>query len=863
MRWMVVALGVACLAASAEVVVDDFARADSLYHGHGWESLNPGYWSLQDGALRRRLHNRGDKARATGFPYHYESHKQGAMPMAYDASLPFGMIWRRDWKLRGNYTIRVDATVRALADVPEGAADWKQYQPGYGLMGVCFGGETLFESWTGGGKPGDASWMALWRDDQTFGVFDHASDAPNAAQEGLVRETPALAPGDRVMFEVEVSGDDPATATVIARLKGNGWSVFAQTSGVDRARFTDGYFGLVARGLLDFEVNRVALEPGTNQSIDAPVNDLHVCYPLGDTLRLVDGHWHCDFVALFRSDGERAVVRVADSPNPKNSWASVPVAGEAQIISNEFRLNTAVIDVTLPEEPSEAVQYYTVWKDGSDVTGDPREGFLGKKEYVGRLPRLEAPYRMCGLGGHAINGGNPDLPRAERFQEYWVHDQPTPEAYRHLEDYDFQVMLWDDDVWYLELLIYPPSIDDAYKIITYTIAGPTSRWQMMRHWNVINPGDHDHGMDDVKGPEQYAIRQHADLGQDVEYMRRNFQIVSHLVQADEAPSGTDNPKRWRRWKMPDRDFSLLITDARLWRSSQDTHLWDDHGWGHKANVYDRRDPTRTLLGEEQFAWLQEMVRTDSSPLLCVTGINCLHPIWSGYKVDVETGLKFAQRDRVAADYAGWVTAGSERVIQLFGSRQGIVSVFGDIHLASIVENREQRFYECSFGPIGRSGSRKPKEDFGPEMEDYDGRGVRIHAAYRLDTATPDLQPNTGPKHWNFLELHFEPRGPDPAFGIQIRNVIDPTDETPRGGGSVRTTASKTGRATGSALPAITTLADADVFVTHVDGRPIRGTRSLDDGSLPRMGLVDVAPGTEVIVTATGGGDTESQLARTR
>ena len=76
----------------------------------------------------------------------------------------------------------------------------------------------------------------------------------------------------------------------------------------------------------------------------------------------------------------------------------------------------------------------------------------------------------------------------------------------HLDEYGFQVMLWEDDVWYMELVMYPPSTDDAYKIIAWSICGPTSRWQMMRHWNVLNPGDHDYGMDDVKGPEQILIR---------------------------------------------------------------------------------------------------------------------------------------------------------------------------------------------------------------------------------------------------------------------------------------------------------------------------------------------------------------------
>ena len=96
-------------------------------------------------------------------------------------------------------------------------------------------------------------------------------------------------------------------------------------------------------------------------------------------------------------------------------------------------------------------------------------------------------------------------------------------------------MCWEDDVWYMELMLYPPSTDDAYKVVTdVTFVVQRARWQMMRHWNVINPGDHDYGMDDVKGPEQIVIRlAKMGSGQDRDYMRRNFQIVQHLITGDE------------------------------------------------------------------------------------------------------------------------------------------------------------------------------------------------------------------------------------------------------------------------------------------------------------------------------------------
>lgn len=864
------------------VVVDDFDRPDSLYHGDGWETLNPGYWKIENGALRRRLKNVGDRARATGFPFHYETHRGKPMPIEYDPSLPFGMIWRRDWKLRGNYTIRIEATIRALPPSPPGEPKWRQEKAGYGLMGICFGGECLFESWRGGGRSGDASWMALWRDNGDFGVYDHRNDQALAVQHRVPRRPrvpesgATLNVGDRVTIELRIAGDDHKTATIIATFKEGPHVSSIELPNVDREKYTDGYFGLVGRGLLDFEVNRVMLDAGTNKPIAAPLNECHVCYALGDTLRRVNGQWWCKFMALFRNDGKRAELRVADSPNPAGGWQAVPVAGAASIVNNDFRCNTAVIDAVLPASPGGTTLYYTIWKDGRDVTADPRLGATGSVgpgtgmvgdvpasgRYVGRLPQLKAPYRLCGLGGHAIHSGGPNLPRAGKFQEYWVHDQPTTDAYKHLEEYDFQILNWEDDVIYLELHIFTPSTDDAYKISTITIAGPTTRWQMMRHWNIINPGDHDFGMDDIKGPEQLIIRNHDDLGQDAAYMRRNYQLIQHLFLGDENPSGTDNPKLWRRWKMPNGDFSLVILDSRLWRTSQDTKIWDDEGWGHKQNLYDRTDPTRTLLGEEQFAWLQQIIRTDSSPLICVTGINALHTIWQGRLKDPETGLRWNQRDRVAADYAGWVKAGADRVLELLGSREGVVTVCGDIHLASIMRNLDHRVYECSFGPIGRSGSRGVKEDFGPKMTDYDGRPLEILALYHAKYGTPDLQPRTGPKHWNFLDMTFDPRGEDPAFGLKIRNMIDPPTEAPRGGGFVEDHASNTGRPHTCTMPPIKTLPNADVHFSTEDGQPIRGTRSMADGRVPIRGLIDVLPGAKVVMTSFDGIKADVQVVTT-
>ncbi len=860
-----------CGVAHAQLVlIDDFNRPDTPYHGISWETLNPGYWKIEDGALRRRLENLGNGNPQTSFPWHWSTGGKTVKPRTGNRlpNLPMGMIWRRDWTLTGNYTVRAEFTIKETSPAGRGEKG--------GFLGVCFGGESLHESmqfpassaW-GEVTEGAASWMALWHKDGAFGLYDHGKDS-GAVSDASQRSAGKMAVGDQVVVEVEVSGPLDGTATVTARLIADGGETTVTQKGVEREKLTEGYFGLACYGALDFAVNRVELMPGESRAMPLEVNELHVCYPLGDTLREVNGQWRAKFVALFRSAGKRVEVRVADTPNPNGGWASVPVAGATGIVNNEWRRFTAVVDVALPVSPGEKTLYYTVWKDGVDVTADPRpapveDGYLGRKTYVGRLPRLAAPYRVCTLGGHAIHANGTTLPEAGRFQRNWLHGQPTQNAYKHFEDYDFQIVNWDDDVWYLELLFPPPSTDDAYKIITLSIANQTSRWQMMRHWNVINPGDHDYGMDDVKGPEQIIVRKHDDLGTDPLYMQRNIAINQHLVEGVEHWYGTENPKDWRRWKMPNGDFSLIVLESRLWRSSQYVNLWREEGWGHKRQLYDRRDPTRSLLGEEQFAWLQEVIRTDTSPLILLSGVNCMFPVFTGIIMDPELNDKFAQEDRVAADYAGWVKAGVDRMLEVLGGRSGIMSVYGDIHMAATVEEKANRIIESSCGPIGRNyGGRGLKKDFGPDMTDFDGRAVKVHALYSGRDISPEQKkPEPGdPPSWNFLEKEFDPTAADPTLSLKIRNIIDAPQDAPRGGGTVFRGASTTGRVPSSALPKLDTLPNADVNFHYLDGRPILGTRSTPDGTLSLTGLPDILPGTSILMNVRAGNAVEAKVITT-
>ena len=728
--------------------------------------------------------------------------------------------------------------------------------------------------------------MALIHEDGRYGLYRYTDADPVPLSESTTGSTEPLLPNDEILMCVSVSG-----GRILLNISVNGLEL-APIAGIPAGRELDGYFGVAARGLLDVAITDMSIEPAENRALNAPLNECHVCYPLGDTLTREGGAWTVTFVGILRSGGNGLSIRVSDTPAPESGWDNVSIAGTAQIVSNNFRRNTAIVKVTLPFDPASRTMYYTVWKDGVNVTSDPRPntdsvgpgtGLVGdvpgSGDYVGRLPRLSAPYRLCGLSCHAIHtASKADLPAAgggrcePRIvgsedenscgidQPFYVHDQPCSGAFARFEEFKYQVLMWEDDIWYLELLLYPPSTDDAYKIITTSIAGPTTRWQMMRHWNVLNPGDHDHGMDDVKGPEQLLIRNREGLGQDKDYMVRNFQIVSHLMTGCEEPSGTDNPKRWRKWKMPNRDFSLMVMDSRLWRTSQDTAIWDDEGWGHDKELYSRSDPTRTLLGEEQFAWLAKELRTDSSTIICLTGINALHTIWGGHRGDRWLD-ELLDRDRVSADYAGWVKVGADRILHLASSREGVVSIYGDVHSGSIVRNVKLNLFECSFGPIGRWGGRSLIDGFGREMKDFDGRDVEVVSLYHHNFKNADLEPQESINYWNVLEAEFDSRADIGRVSLAIRNITDSPVDGAKGGGRVDADISTMGREPSARLPSIRTLSNADVLFLLESGEPVRGARSDHRGRVHVAGLVDVDPDERITVLARNARRTRSEIVQ--
>jgi len=120
---------------------------DSPFLGHQWQTLNPGYWCIKNGTLRRRIGNYGDRARRTGFPFHGMTHGFDYQT-DYDPSLPPGIAWRPEQTLETSFTVEAEFTFQAARVSPAEGDDskWKMYSDGFGLMGVAIGGNHLFES---------------------------------------------------------------------------------------------------------------------------------------------------------------------------------------------------------------------------------------------------------------------------------------------------------------------------------------------------------------------------------------------------------------------------------------------------------------------------------------------------------------------------------------------------------------------------------------------------------------------------------------------------------------------------------------------------------------------------------------------
>ena len=828
------------------VEVDRFDRADSNYHGDNWETLLPGFWKIEDHALRRDLRNIPDG--------------------------PYGMIWNREWKLTGNFSVTVHFEVVGGSSTAED------------LLGICFGGASLYECWRGGGEKGDASYYAAWRGNGGFGIYDHSSD--HVAAVGRESSTRVPKAGDRVQLRLVVSdGSASDLANVQAELSG-AVEARSELRDLKRVAFTEGFFGVVCRGALDFKATRVTLDAPVRQPRVEKISNLHVAIPYGMALQQRGGHWFARILCAFRDEGRKAQIRISREAEPTGGWEQVDVAGEAPIVTNAFREHTAVVEVRLPDSPASCDLFYTVWKDGTDVTADPRT-----QRYVGKLPRLAAPYKLAGFGGHSIsakeftetnktfpwniepsiwrnrNSANRIGPDRELFQSDWIFEQYDEKSFQHFSDYGTQILIWEDDIWYLEIPVSPPSTRDAYKRVMLTIAGRVQRRMMMQNWNVLSPGDHDFGMDDFRGTEQWAVRNLDKLPQDGEYLRRNFGAIWHLCTGDERHYTVENPVRYGRWRMPAGDFSIVLTDSRLWRTTTYADIWEtavymrgksedlEYAW-RNAQGWDRRDPTRSIVGEAQFSWLEQVIRTDPSPAILVVGINGLH---SFTHLEEEVHGRYGKSFQ---DFAAFNKASADRLIHLLSSRSGVVSIYGDVHFSAALFNPKARLMEGIIGSVCRTGSRTLKPDWGPVMTDWDGRELEVRAIFHKDYASPRKEPIDQYVHFGFVGFEFDVRDGAGSAEVRIRHIHDAPNDPVRGGGAVSVPLRDMGRPPLSYLPPLETFPHADVRLARVDGMPIRALRADAAGGVESSGLADIPEGTPIVITSTRGTNAASRITHT-
>lgn len=139
----------------------------------------------------------------------------------------------------------------------------------------------------------------------------------------------------------------------------------------------------------------------------------------------------------------------------------------------------------------------------------------------------------------------------------------------------------------------------------------------------------------------------------------------------------------------------------------------------------------------------------------------------------------------------------------------------------------------------------------------------MRAKYDSPSLRPRLQREDGRLDaQNFMEMVFDTGSVQPGIHMTIRHLADDPADEPRGGGMLDLAISRTGRPLSCRLPRIKTPPSAEVTFYALDGKPLRATLSGEDGYLTISGLVDVAPGADVVMTSRRHGDLDSRLIQT-
>ena len=97
-----------------------------------------------------------------------------------------------------------------------------------------------------------------------------------------------MKPGDQFTLSLAVSGAENGEANITATISSGGKTATLTWNKIPRNQ-TSGYFGVAGRGLIDFSIDQVDIDPGGNKPNTVGHADCCACYPLGDSLTNAGG----------------------------------------------------------------------------------------------------------------------------------------------------------------------------------------------------------------------------------------------------------------------------------------------------------------------------------------------------------------------------------------------------------------------------------------------------------------------------------------------------------------------------------------------------------------------------------------------
>jgi len=243
--------------------------------------------------------------------------------------------------------------------------------------------------------------------------------------------------------------------------------------------------------------------------------------------------------------------------------------------------------------------------------------------------------------------------------------------------------------------------------------------------------DHDYGTDDM-GAEHPAKKE----------------MKQVLLDFFEEPAGSERRRREgvydaKLFGPPGRRVQVILLDTRTFRGRLETGPWADEADGQPGPYLPSRDRSVTLLGAEQWHWLEEQLRKPSEIRIIVSSIqviaedhrwekwgNLPHERERLFDLIERTGVGtviFLSGDRHAAELSGTTLAGGTPVLDVTSSSLN----------APLLWTNEINHH--------RIGSRYHAENFGLATIDWSGQAPRVTLEIRNLAGTPVIRHEVVPE----------------------------------------------------------------------------------------------------------------------